>query len=94
MALGLVTLWVSLVVLIPLAAVVAKPDEKWGETPCAFVELKPGMSVTTEDLIIWCREHLARYKCPRFVVFAEIPKTSTGKVQKFVLRERAKAVSG
>jgi fatty-acyl-CoA synthase len=79
---------------VQLAAVVAKPDEKWGETPCAFVELKPGMSVTTEDLIIWCREHLARYKCPRFVVFAEIPKTSTGKVQKFVLRERAKAVSG
>jgi fatty-acyl-CoA synthase len=79
---------------VQLAAVVAKPDEKWGETPCAFVELKPGMSVTTEDLILWCREHLARYKCPRFVVFAEIPKTSTGKVQKFVLRERAKAVSG
>ncbi|MGC1575402.1 MAG: acyl-CoA synthetase [Beijerinckiaceae bacterium] len=78
---------------VQLAAVVAKPDEKWGETPCAFVELKPGMSATTEDLILWCREHLARYKCPRFVVFAEIPKTSTGKVQKFVLRERAKDLS-
>ncbi|MBV8427405.1 MAG: AMP-binding protein, partial [Hyphomicrobiales bacterium] len=78
---------------VQLAAVVAKPDEKWGETPCAFVELKPGMSATTEDLLDWCREHLARYKCPRFVVFAEIPKTSTGKVQKFVLRERAKQVS-
>ncbi|MBW0004383.1 MAG: acyl-CoA synthetase [Hyphomicrobiales bacterium] len=78
---------------VQLAAVVAKPDEKWGETPCAFVELKPGMSATTEDLLDWCREHLARYKCPRFLVFAEIPKTSTGKVQKFVLRERAKQVS-
>ncbi len=78
---------------VQLAAVVAKPDEKWGETPCAFVELRPGMSATSEDLIGWCREHLARYKCPRHVVFAEIPKTSTGKVQKFVLRERAKEVS-
>ena len=75
---------------VELAAVVAKPDEKWGETPCAFVELKPGMSATQEDLLDWCRDHLARYKCPRLIVFAEIPKTSTGKVQKFVLRERAR----
>jgi fatty-acyl-CoA synthase len=73
-------------------AVVAKPDEKWGETPCAFIELKPGASATAEELIAWCREHLARYKCPRHVVFAEIPKTSTGKIQKFHLREMAKAV--
>ncbi len=73
-------------------AVVAKPDEKWGETPCAFVELKPGTSATSEDLIAWCRQNLAAYKCPRYVVFAEIPKTSTGKLQKFKLREVAKGV--
>jgi fatty-acyl-CoA synthase len=72
------------------AAVVAKPDEKWGETPCAFVELKPGASVTKEDIIAWCREHLAAFKCPRHVVFTEVPKTSTGKIQKFRLREMAK----
>jgi fatty-acyl-CoA synthase len=73
-------------------AVVAKPDDKWGETPCAFVELKPGASATAEELIAWCRSHLAAYKCPRHVVFAEIPKTSTGKIQKFKLRGVAKAV--
>ncbi len=72
------------------AAVVAKPDEKWGETPCAFIELKPGASATAEDLIAWCRNHLAGYKCPRHIVFVELPKTSTGKVQKFKLREMAK----
>jgi fatty-acyl-CoA synthase len=72
------------------AAVVAKPDEKWGETPCAFVELKPGAGATTDELVQWCKKHLASYKCPRFVVFAEIPKTSTGKIQKFKLREMAK----
>src|SRR5271156_479388 len=77
---------------VQLAAVVARPDDKWGETPCAFVELKPGHDATAEQLIDWCRERLARYKCPRFVVFAEIPKTSTGKVQKFALRERARAL--
>jgi fatty-acyl-CoA synthase len=74
------------------AAVVAKPDEKWGETPCAFIELKPGAQATTDELMQWCRKHLAAYKCPRYVVFAEIPKTSTGKIQKFKLREMAKAV--
>ena len=74
------------------AAVVAKPDDKWGETPCAFVELKPGVAVTTDELVAWCRKHLAGYKCPRYVVFVELPKTSTGKVQKFKLREMAKAV--
>jgi fatty-acyl-CoA synthase len=73
-------------------AVVAKPDPKWGETPCAFVELNPGANATTEELIAWCRSHLAAYKCPRYVVFAEIPKTSTGKLQKFKLREAAKAM--
>jgi len=73
-------------------AVVAKPDDKWGETPCAFVELKSGATATAEELIAWCRTHLAAYKCPRHVVFAEIPKTSTGKLQKFKLRDAAKAV--
>ncbi|MBX6327788.1 MAG: acyl-CoA synthetase [Pseudolabrys sp.] len=74
------------------AAVVAKPDDKWGETPCAFVELRPGARASADELIQWCRQHLAAYKCPRYVVFAEIPKTSTGKIQKFKLREMAKAV--
>jgi fatty-acyl-CoA synthase len=74
------------------AAVVAKPDEKWGETPCAFVELKPGEAASQDDLVAWCRKHLASYKCPRYVVFAELPKTSTGKIQKFKLRDMAKEV--
>ncbi len=74
-------------------AVVARPDDKWGETPCAFVELKPGSgSVTAEEIIAFARDNLAHYKCPRTVVFGEIPKTSTGKIQKFLLRERAKAL--
>jgi fatty-acyl-CoA synthase len=72
------------------AAVVAKPDDKWGETPCAFVELKPGAKATADELIAWCRKNLAGYKVPRTIVFAEIPKTSTGKIQKFKLREMAK----
>jgi len=76
---------------VALVAVVAKPDEKWGETPCAFVELKPGATATEEDLIAFCREHLARYKCPRTVIFGEVPRTSTGKIQKFQLRQRARA---
>jgi fatty-acyl-CoA synthase len=74
------------------AAVVAKPDEKWGETPCAFVEKRPDAQVTEDEIIAWCKEKLARYKCPRHVVFVELPKTSTGKIQKFKLRELAKAV--
>ena len=72
------------------AAVVAKPDAKWGETPCAFVELKEGREATAEELVAWCRERLAPYKLPRHVVFGELPKTSTGKVQKFLLREKAR----
>ncbi len=72
-------------------AVVAKPDDKWGETPCAFIELKPGKTATAEDMIAWCRERLARFKVPRHVVFTELPKTSTGKIQKFRLRDMAKA---
>ena len=74
------------------AAVVAKPDEKWGETPCAFIELKPGTNASAEEIIAWCRKNLAGYKTPRHVVFTELPKTSTGKIQKFRLREMAKAV--
>ncbi|TAJ24997.1 MAG: acyl-CoA synthetase [Reyranella sp.] len=73
-------------------AVVAKPDEKWGETPCAFVVLKPGAQASAEEIIAHCRANLAGYKCPRHVVFRDLPMTSTGKVQKFVLREWAKAV--
>ncbi|MGY6644635.1 MAG: acyl-CoA synthetase [Salinarimonas sp.] len=75
---------------IAACAVVAKPDEKWGETPCAFIEPKPGRTLAEKDVIAWCREHLAAYKCPRHVVFTEVPKTSTGKIQKFRLREMAK----
>ena len=71
-------------------AVVAKPDEKWGETPCAFVELKAGAQASAEELVQWCKQNLASYKVPRTIVFAEIPKTSTGKIQKFKLREIAK----
>ena len=75
------------------AAVVARPDEKWGETPCAFVTLREGAGEVTGDAIIaFCREHLARYKVPRTVVFGPLPKTSTGKIQKFRLRERAGAL--
>jgi fatty-acyl-CoA synthase len=74
------------------AAVVAKPDDKWGETPCAFVELKPGETASADDLIAWCKQNLAGYKCPRYVVFTELPKTSTGKIQKFKLRDMAKGV--
>jgi len=73
-------------------AVVGKADEKWGETPVAFIELRPGMTATAEEIIAHCRAGLAAYKCPRFVVFAEIPKTSTGKIQKFALRETAKRI--
>ncbi len=72
---------------VAICAVVAKPDEKWGETPCAFVELKPDAAVTEAELIALCREQLAHFKAPRRIVFTEIPKTSTGKVQKFKLRE-------
>jgi fatty-acyl-CoA synthase len=74
------------------AAVVAKPDERWGETPCAFVTPKPGVAtVTAGEIIEWCRANLAHFKVPKHVVFGPLPKTSTGKIQKFVLRERAKA---
>jgi fatty-acyl-CoA synthase len=75
------------------AAVVAKPDAKWGEVPCAFVTLKPGApAITAADILQWCRDNLARYKVPKHVVFGPLPKTSTGKIQKYVLREQAGAV--
>jgi fatty-acyl-CoA synthase len=75
------------------AAVVARPDEKWGETPCAFITLKPGAGEVTEaEIVAYCRENMARYKVPKKIVFGPLPKTSTGKIQKFVLREQAKAM--
>ena len=74
-----------------LAAVVAQPDEKWGETPCAYIELKEGAGATQEEIIAFCRERMARFKVPKRVVFGALPKTSTGKIQKFLLRERAKS---
>ena len=78
---------------VQMAAVVAMPDEKWGEVPCAFVELRPGARTTADDIIKFCREHLAGFKAPKAVVFSELPKTSTGKIQKFQLRDAAKSMS-
>jgi fatty-acyl-CoA synthase len=77
---------------VAFAAVVARPDAKWGEHPCAFIELKKGLTATEAELSAFARQHLAGYKMPRTIVFAELPKTSTGKIQKFVLRDRAKAL--
>lgn len=74
------------------AAVVARPDAKWGESPCAFVTLKPGAAATEAELLSWCRDHLAHYKIPRTVLFRGLPKTSTGKIQKTILRDDAKAL--
>jgi len=76
-----------------LVAVVAQPDPKWGETPCAFIELKDGASASVEEIIEFCRARMARFKAPKTVVFGPLPKTSTGKIQKFLLRERAKSTS-
>jgi len=72
--------------------VVARPDPMWGETPCAFVTLKPEADASAEDVIAFCRAHLARFKAPRTVIFGLLPKTSTGKIQKFMLRERPSRV--
>ncbi|MEQ8783452.1 MAG: acyl-CoA synthetase [Roseibium album] len=74
------------------AAVVAKTDAKWGETPCAFVTLRPGSQCEAEEIIAFCRDNMARFKAPRFVVFCDLPKTSTGKVQKYVLRDQAESL--
>ena len=76
-----------------LAAVVARPDDKWGETPCAFVQLKPGAGVSEAEMIAHCRANLAKFKIPKKVVFGELPTTATGKIQKYVLRERARELS-
>ena len=75
---------------VSLAAVVAKPDEKWGETPCAFVELIKDKPATEKDIIDFCRETLAGFKLPKSVIFCDLPKTSTGKIQKFELRKKVK----
>ncbi|MDE2004761.1 MAG: AMP-binding protein, partial [Betaproteobacteria bacterium] len=75
------------------AAVVARPDPKWGETPCAFVELKPDAELSEAEVIEHCRAQLARFKVPKSVVFGELPKTSTGKIQKFILRQRAQSTA-
>ena len=77
---------------VSLVAVVAKPDEKWGETPCAFVELAPGQNSTEEEIIQFCKENMAGFKRPKNVIFGELPKTSTGKIQKFELRKKAKEI--
>jgi fatty-acyl-CoA synthase len=74
------------------AAVVAKPDQKWGESPCAFVELKPEAEVGEAEIIAFCRDNMARFKAPKHVIFGPLPKTSTGKIQKYVLREKAKEI--
>jgi len=78
---------------VQLAAVVARPDDKWGETPCAFVQLKPGVTASADELTAFCRDRLARYKMPKTVVFGPLPVTATGKIQKFMLRERAKTLN-
>ena len=74
-----------------VCAVVAQPDGKWGETPCAFVETKPGAAVTEQEIVEHCRAHMARFKVPKKVIFGPLPKTSTGKIQKFILRQQAKS---
>ena len=73
------------------AAVVATPDATWGEVPCAFLELRDGAAATEQEVIDFCRQHMARFKVPKRVIFGSLPKTSTGKIQKFVLRDRAKS---
>lgn len=74
------------------AAVVARPDEHWGETPCAFIELKPGIKIEEKDIMSHCQENLAKYKCPKTIIFGALEKTPTGKIQKYILREKAKAL--
>jgi len=78
---------------IAVTAVVAMPDEKWGERPCAFVELLEGHEVSVQELLLWCRELLTGYKMPAHIEFCSIPRTATGKIQKYVLRQRAKKIA-
>jgi fatty-acyl-CoA synthase len=75
------------------AAVVATPDRTWGEVPCAFIELREGAKPSEQEMIEFCRQHMARFKVPKRVIFCTLPKTSTGKIQKYVLREQAKATA-
>ena len=75
------------------AAVVARPDDKWGETPCAFITPREGAALTADEIVEWCKKRIARFKAPKTVVFDELPKTSTGKIQKHLLRERARSLS-
>ena len=75
-----------------MSAVVARPDEKWGETPCAFVQLRPDGQATAEELIAFCRNNLPHFAIPKTVIFGALPTTSTGKVQKYTLRERARTL--
>jgi len=77
---------------VQMAAVVARPDEKWGETPCAFVQLRPGAEATPEEIIEYCRDNLPHFAAPRTVVFGPLPTTATGKIQKYALREQARAL--
>ena len=77
---------------VSLVAVVAKPNEKWGETPCAFIELIEGKEATEESIFNYCKENMAGFKRPKHVIFGELPKTSTGKIQKFELRKKAKEI--
>src|SRR5207245_5315820 len=76
---------------VQMAAVVARPDEKWGETPCAFVQLRPGAEATSDEIIEYCRGNLPHFAAPRTVVFGPLPTTATGKIQKYALREQARA---
>jgi fatty-acyl-CoA synthase len=76
-----------------VAAIVAAPDPKWGEVPCAFIELREGAECSEEEIVEYCRQHMARYKVPKRVVFGTLPKTSTGKIQKFMLRQQMKSAS-
>jgi len=78
---------------VSLVAVVAKPDEKWGELPCAFIELIEGKNVTEQNIIDYCKQNMAGFKRPKRVIFGELPKTSTGKIQKFELRKKAKEMN-
>jgi fatty-acyl-CoA synthase len=76
-----------------LAAVVAQPDARWGETPCAFIELKEGAAASEDEIVEFCRTRMARFKVPKAVIFGPLPRTSTGKIQKFLLRERARSTA-